>query len=72
MKYSLKVNEQIDAPAVMVIDHDKRVHRSVKTADAIKMAKNLGLDLIEVNSDLKPPACKIVDLEEYFARRPRK
>ena len=71
MKHSLRVNEQIDVPEVMVIDANKKIHKAVQIADAIQMAKILGLDLLEINPGANPPVCKIVDLEEYFARRPR-
>ena len=33
--------------------------------DAIRKAKNEGLDLIEISPNAKPPVCKIMDMGKY-------
>jgi translation initiation factor IF-3 len=68
MKLSIRINENIVASEVMVIDEKKNLHKSVPITQALKMAQDLGLDLIEINPQAKPPVCKIVDLEEYMDR----
>ena len=35
------------------------------THEAIRKAKSLGLDLVEVSSNARPPVCKIVDYGKY-------
>ena len=35
------------------------------TQDAVRKAKSVGLDLVEVSSNAKPPVCKIVDYGKY-------
>lgn len=37
----------------------------VPTPDAIRMAREAGLDLVEVSPDSTPPVCKILDLGKY-------
>ena len=37
----------------------------IDTHEAIRKAKSLGLDLVEVSSNARPPVCKIVDYGKY-------
>ncbi|MBL4591579.1 MAG: translation initiation factor IF-3, partial [Phycisphaerales bacterium] len=37
----------------------------VETPDAMRMAQDAGLDLVEVVSDSRPPVCKILDYGKY-------
>jgi translation initiation factor IF-3 len=37
----------------------------ISTQDALRMAQDRGLDLIEVAPDAKPPTCKIMDYGKY-------
>ena len=37
----------------------------MNTNDAISMAKNQGLDLIEIAANANPPVCKIMDMGKY-------
>ena len=40
--------------------------------DGIKKAKDLGLDLVEISPNTKPPICKILDLGKYRYRQQKK
>ena len=40
--------------------------------DGIKKAKDLGLDLVEISPNTKPPICKILDLGIYKYRQQKK
>lgn len=55
-----KVNDEIEAPEVRVI-FDDETNEVLKTADAIRKAEEMGLDLIEVSPKANPPVCKIMD-----------
>ena len=46
---------------VQVISSDGKNLGVLNTQDAINMAKNEGLDLIEIAQNAKPPVCKIID-----------
>ena len=37
----------------------------MNTTKAITMAKEEGLDLIEISPNAKPPVCKIIDMGKY-------
>ena len=40
--------------------------------DGIKKAKDVGLDLVEISPNTKPPICKILDLGKYRYRQQKK
>ena len=62
----LKLNEKISSKEVRLIDQNGE-NVGVKSRDeAIKMAKDLGLDLLEVSGFAVPPVCKIVDYNKYI------
>jgi len=60
-----RVNFRIRVPEVRVIDPDGKMVGVMRTEDAIKLAKDQGLDLIEVDPRSKPPVCKILDHGKY-------
>lgn len=55
------LNYRIRARTVMVIDEKKGNLGEMPRDDAIKIAKERGLDLVEVSGDHQPPVCKFVD-----------
>lgn len=61
-----RVNERIRAPKVRVVDGITNQQLGViPTQQAIRMAKERGLDLVEVAASADPPVCKIVDYGKY-------
>lgn len=61
-----RVNERIRAPKVRVVDGVTNEQYGVlPTTQALRMAKDRGLDLVEVASNAEPPVCKIVDYGKY-------
>ena len=60
-----RANERIRAPEVQVIGSDGKNLGTVKTREAIDMAKQEGLDLIEISPNANPPVCKIIDVGKY-------
>ena len=50
---------------VQVISSDGKNLGILNTQEAINMAKNEGLDLIEIAQNAKPPVCKIMDMGKY-------
>lgn len=57
----IRINFQIRIPQVRVILADGTAAGIMETKDAIKMAQDQGLDLIEINPKAIPPVCKITD-----------
>ena len=58
-------NNRISSPDVQVITRDGENLGVLHTNEAISMAKNQGLDLIEIAPNANPPVCKIMDMGKY-------
>ncbi len=60
-----RVNGAIRAPQVRCIDPDGEQLGVLDTRDAISKAEDFGLDLVEVQPNVDPPVCKILDYGKY-------
>ena len=60
-----KANNKINSPEVQVIGSTGENLGIINTNKAISMAKEEGLDLIEIAPNAKPPVCKIIDMGKY-------
>ncbi len=60
-----KSNNRINSPEVQVINSSGENLGIINTNEAIAMAKEEGLDLIEIAPNAKPPVCKIIDIGKY-------
>ena len=60
-----RVNDQIRVPNVMLIDDEGENRGVMETAEAIEMAAEQGLDLVEVSPNASPPVCKFLDYGKY-------
>jgi translation initiation factor IF-3 len=58
-------NNRITAPEVQVIGSDGDNIGILNTNEAISIAKEQGLDLIEIAPNAKPPVCKIIDMGKF-------
>lgn len=61
----LRVNERIRAREVRLIDEMGAQVGIVAFRDALDMAKERGLDVIEVSPTANPPVCRIMDYGKY-------
>ena len=60
-----RANERIRATQVQVIGSDGKNLGTLSTQEAINIAKQEGLDLIEISPNTNPPVCKIIDIGKY-------
>ena len=60
-----RANERIRATQVQVINNDGKNLGTLSTQEAINIAKQKGLDLIEISPNANPPVCKIIDIGKY-------
>ena len=60
-----KANERIRALDVQVIGSDGGNLGTMPLSKAIELAKQEGLDLIEISPNANPPVCKITDIGKY-------
>lgn len=64
-KDKYRVNREIQAPQVRVIDEDGTMLGVFAPADALRMAEDRGMDLIEIAPNAKPPTCRIMDYGKW-------
>ena len=67
----LRINNQIKAVEVQVIDESGKQLGAMKTFDALKLAREKDLDLAEVGPNIVPPIAKIMDYGKYIYRKER-
>ena len=68
----LRINEQIRVREVRLIDDEGEQKGIVPTIEALKMAKERELDLVEVAPTANPPVCKILDYGKYRFEQEKK
>ena len=59
------MNEQIRITPIRLIGAEGEQHGIVPTAQALEMARESGLDLVEVSATERPPVCKIMDYGKF-------
>lgn len=67
-----RVNEQIRVREVRLIDDEGNQQGIVPTLEALNMAKDKDLDLVEVSPNANPPVCKILDYGKYRFEQEKK
>jgi translation initiation factor IF-3 len=60
-----RINEEIRAREVQLIDQHGDNKGVVETRAAIELATEAGLDLVEISPNATPPVCKILDYGKY-------
>lgn len=68
----LMINEQIRDKEVRVIGEDGEMLGVMSPKDAMKLAKEAGVDLVKIVPNAVPPVCKIVDYGKYRYELARK
>jgi translation initiation factor IF-3 len=59
------MDEEIKAPEVRVIGSDGKQCGIMATAEALRLARGLHMDLVEVAPNATPPVVRIVDFAKY-------
>jgi len=60
-----RINEEIRAREVHLIDKDGQNLGNVAIADALAKAQEVSLDLVEISPNATPPVCKLLDFGKY-------
>ncbi|MBQ1591148.1 MAG: translation initiation factor IF-3 [Treponema sp.] len=68
----MRVNEQIRVREIRLIDDEGEQKGIVPTLEALKMARDRDLDLVEVSPNDNPPVCKILDFGKYRFEQEKK
>ncbi|HHT02778.1 MAG TPA: translation initiation factor IF-3 [Sedimentibacter sp.] len=66
-----KINDKIIAPVVRVVGEN--IEAGIfNIKDAIKIADNLGLDLVEISPSANPPVCRVIDYQKFLYEQKKK
>jgi translation initiation factor IF-3 len=60
-----RINDRIRVPEVRLIDETGAQVGVMKTDEALRVAQDRDLDLVEVAPEAKPPVCRILDYSKY-------
>ncbi|MCD4679928.1 MAG: translation initiation factor IF-3, partial [Bacteroidales bacterium] len=67
-----RLNNQIRVPEVRLIDDQGEQRGVVPTQEALTLAADAGLDLVEVSPNANPPVCKILDFGKFKYEQEKK
>ncbi len=68
----MRVNQRIRVPEVRVVMDDGEQKGIMATKDAMALAQELGLDLVEIAARSHPPVCRIMDYGKYKYEQSKK
>ncbi|MEE3003104.1 MAG: translation initiation factor IF-3 [Pseudomonadota bacterium] len=57
----MRINESITCSQVRLVDEKATQHGLVSIEEALQVAKDAGLDLVEVSPNSNPPVCRVMD-----------
>lgn len=67
-----RINSDITAREVRLVDENGEMKGVVSIKEALGMAEEAGLDLVEVSPNAEPPVCKILDYGKYKYEQQKK
>lgn len=65
-------NDRIRVPEIRVIGPDGKQVGIMKTREALDIAKQAGLDLVEISASATPPVCRIIDYGKFQYEQAKK
>jgi translation initiation factor IF-3 len=68
----IRINERIRAREIRVVDDDGGQLGVMQPFEAVRLAKEKGLDLVEISPTADPPVCKITDYGKYLYQQNKK
>ncbi|MBO8455001.1 MAG: translation initiation factor IF-3 [Bacteroidetes bacterium] len=68
----MRINEEITASKVRLVGENIEEQGIYPITQAIHMAEELGLDLVEISAKADPPVCKIIDYQKYLYQQKKK
>ena len=66
-----RINDEITAPRVRVVGEGVRSD-VYPIAQAIQLASDMGLDLVQIVPDSDPPVCKVINYEKFLYDKKKK
>ena len=66
-----RINDSIRVPEIRLVGENITVG-VYNTQDALKIAAEQGLDLVEISPTANPPVCKVIDYKKFLYEKKRK
>ncbi|KAA6496095.1 translation initiation factor IF-3 [Helicobacter pylori] len=66
------LNGDINFKEVRCVGDDGEVYGIISSKEALKIAQNLGLDLVLISASAKPPVCKVMDYNKFRYQNEKK
>ncbi|MGN8532755.1 translation initiation factor IF-3 [Helicobacter pylori] len=66
------LNGDINFKEVRCVGDDGEVYGIISSKEALKVAQNLGLDLVLISASAKPPVCKVMDYNKFRYQNEKK
>jgi translation initiation factor IF-3 len=70
MKQQYRINEQIRVREVRIVGDDGS--SVVPTRDALNMAREQGVDLVEISPNANPPVCRLIDYSKFLYQQKKR
>lgn len=67
-----KINQYIRAPFVRIVGENIDNPRIVSLKEALEIAQEYGLDLVEISPKADPPVCKVIDYQKFLYQQKKK
>ena len=67
-----RINEEIRVREVQLIDNDGKNRGAIPIQQALEIAQEAGLDLVEIAPNSEPPVCKILDYGKFKFQEQKK
>ncbi|MBQ0044186.1 MAG: translation initiation factor IF-3 [Bacteroidales bacterium] len=68
----LRINDEITASQVRLVGENIPEQGVYSYSAAMKLADELGLDLVEISAKADPPVCKIIDYQKFIYQQKKK
>ncbi|OOC51114.1 MULTISPECIES: translation initiation factor IF-3 [Thioalkalivibrio] len=69
---TVRLNDQITSPQIRLIDAEGENRGVCSTAEALEMAQEGGLDLVEISPNAEPPVARIMDYGKFKFEQAKK
>ena len=70
MKNQYRINEQIRVREVRIVGEDGST--VVPTRQALDMARDQGVDLVEISPNANPPVCRLIDYSKFLYQQKKR
>ncbi|MBN1112611.1 MAG: translation initiation factor IF-3 [Bacteroidales bacterium] len=67
-----KTNREIKSPMVRIVGEEVEEAGVFSIEEALRMADNLNLDLVEISPNANPPVCRITDYQKFLYQQKKK